>query len=54
MNEQIQSLLDEKVDIVNDLVRFGGNLNDYTYDTLSNRIEMIDFMLASEGYYKQE
>ena len=54
MNEQIQSLLEEKTDLVNDLAKFGGNLNDYTYDTLSNRIEMIDFMLASEGYYKQE
>lgn len=54
MNEQIQSLLDEKVDIVNDLVRFGGNLNDYTYDALSNRIEMIDSMLAMEGYFRQE
>jgi hypothetical protein len=54
MNEQIESLLEEKTDIVNDLWRFGKDLNDYTYDTLSNRIEMIDFMLAAEGYYKQE
>jgi hypothetical protein len=51
MNEQIQSLLDEKVDIVNDLVRFGEALNDYTYDALSNRIEMIDYMLSDEGYF---
>ena len=54
MSEQIESLLEEKTDIVNDLAKFGGSLNDYTYDTLSNRIAMIDSMLAMEGYYRQE
>ena len=54
MNEQIESLLDEKTDIVNDLWRFGAELNEHTYDALSSRIEMLDSMLAMEGYYRKE
>lgn len=54
MSEQIESLLEEKTDLVNDLWRFGKDLNDYTYDTLSNRIAMIDSMLAMEGYFRKE
>ena len=54
MNEQIESLLDEKTDLVNDLWRFGKDLNDHTYEALSNRIEMLDSMLAMEGYFRKE
>lgn len=51
MNEQIESLLEEKRQIVSDLAIFGGNLNAHTHDTLTNRLEMIEFMLSNEGYY---
>ncbi len=54
MNEQIESLLEEKTDLVNDLWRFGAELNEHTYDALSNRIEMLDSMLAMEGYFRKE
>lgn len=50
MNEQIESLLEEKTAIVEDLWKFGADLQGHTYDTLSNRIEMIDSMLSNEGY----
>lgn len=54
MSEQIESLLEEKTDLVNDLWRFGAELNEHTYDALSSRIEMLDSMLAMEGYYRKE
>ena len=54
MSEQIESLLEEKTAIVEDLWKFGAELKGHTYDALSNRIEMIDYMLSDEGYYSRQ
>jgi uncharacterized protein (UPF0335 family) len=53
VNEQIESLLEEKTAIVEDLWKFGADLKGHTYDTLTNRIEMIDYMLSDEGYFSK-
>ena len=53
MNEEVKSLLEEKADIVKDLEKFGEKLRPFTYDALSNRIEMIDYMLSDEGYFSK-
>ena len=51
MNEQIESLLEERWQITVDLDRYQNKLMDYTHDTLTNRLEMIESMLEHEGYY---
>ena len=50
MNDQIKSLLEEKNGILEDLIRLRNKINDHTFDALNNRVEMLDSMLAMEGY----
>lgn len=50
MNDQIESLLAEKMGILKDLLRLRGEMNDHTLDALNNRVEMLESMLAMEGY----
>ena len=46
---QLESLLAERLDIVKDLWKYGDNLESYTHDLLTNRIEMLDSMIEMEN-----
>lgn len=50
MTDQMKSLLEEKDGIVKDLLRLRSEMNDHTLDALNNRVEMLESMLAMEGY----
>jgi len=50
MNDQIKSLLEEKNGILEDLIKLRNKINDHTFDALNNRVEMLESMLAMEGY----
>ena len=50
MNDQIKSLLEEKDGIVEDVLKLRREMNGHTLDALLNRVEMLDSMLAMEGY----
>jgi len=51
MDNQIESLLEERWQITVDLERYENKLMDYTHDLLVNRLEMIESMLEMEGHY---
>lgn len=52
MSEQLQSLLAEHKALRADLNYYGEKLTDWGHDLLTNRIEMLDEMIANEraGY----
>jgi hypothetical protein len=50
MTDQMKSLLAEQNGILEDLLRLRDKMNDHTLDALNNRVEMLESMLAMEGY----
>lgn len=47
---ELKSLMAERKAIEADLDKFEGMLNDWTYDLIVGRMEMLDSMIAIESY----
>ena len=50
---ELKSLMAERKAIEADLDKFEGMLNDWTYDLIVGRMEMLDSMIAIESYNAQ-